>query len=115
MAVAIRLKRIGRLHRPCYRLEAIDRRNARGGRSIEKLGFYDPLIDDAQARLQLKLDRVRHWIEQGARPSHTVTTFLRKLDVSWGKPTSKNRKSRLRKRRAERRAAAGGGKRSAKK
>jgi len=95
MAVAIRLKRCGRRHLPFYRIEAIEKRNARGGRSLETLGWYDPLVDDAQKRVKLHVDRIQYWIDQGARPSATVTSFLRKVDVKWGNG-KKSRRSQQR-------------------
>ena len=89
MAVAIRLKRCGRTHRPFYRIQAIERRNARDGKSLETIGTYDPFAKGET--VQLKTERVQHWIDQGARPSTTVSTFLRKIDVKWGKPMRSRR------------------------
>ena len=100
MSVRIRLTRLGRIHRPFYRIEAIEKRNARGGRSLDNIGYYDPMVDDPQQRVKIKLDRLQHWIDQGARPSQTVNSFLRKVDVNWG-TKKKSRKSLQRKRRAE--------------
>ena len=103
MAVALRLKRCGRTHRPFYRIAAIEKRNARGGRSLETLGWYDPMVDDAEKRVKIHVDRVQHWIDQGARPSETVTSFLRKVDVKW--PMAK--KSRRAVQRAKKKAQGG--------
>ena len=93
MAVAIRLKRLGRKHRPFYRIEAMEKRNARNGRSLENLGYYDPMVEDPMRRVVMKVDRVQHWLDRGARPSETVTSFLRMLapDVltgctNWNRP-----------------------------
>ena len=61
MAVRIRLKRLGRRHRPFYRVCAMDRRTARNGRVIEELGTYDPMIKDTDARVTLKRDRIDYW------------------------------------------------------
>lgn len=105
MAVALRLKRFGRTHRPFYRIEAIEKRNARNGRSLETVGYYDPMVADADKRVVLKTDRVQFWLDRGARPSQTVTSFFRKLDLKWGNPAKKNRKTLQRKRRAARKAA----------
>ncbi len=101
MAVAIRLKRLGRTHRPFYRIDAIEKRNARNGRSLENLGHYDPFAKEAEKQVVLKTERVQFWIDQGARPSATVTSFLRKADIRWGNPKKKSRKSMQRKRQAE--------------
>lgn len=103
MAVALRLKRCGRPHRPFYRLEAIEKRNARDGRSLEVVGFYDPMTEDAQRRVKLKVERIQYWLGQGARPSETVTSFLRKIDVKYAK-----KRSRRAVQRDKKRAAAGG-------
>ncbi len=96
MAVAIRLKRCGRRHRPFYRIEAIEKRNARGGRSLETVGWYDPMVDDAQKRVKLHEERIQHWIDNGARPSQTVTSFLRKSNVKWGGTFKKSRRAQQR-------------------
>jgi small subunit ribosomal protein S16 len=103
MAVALRLKRCGRPHRPFYRLEAIEKRNARGGRSLEVIGLYDPMVEDEQKKVKLKVDRIQYWLGQGARPSETVTSFLRKVDVKYGKKKSSRRSEQ----RDKKRAAAG--------
>jgi small subunit ribosomal protein S16 len=105
MAVAIRLKRCGRRHRPFYRIEAIEKRNARGGRSLETVGWYDPMVDDAQKRVKLHEDRIQYWIDKGARPSDTVTSFLRKSNVKWGTPGQK--KSRRAQQRAKKKNSGG--------
>lgn len=104
MAVAIRLKRLGRKHRPFYRIEAMEKRNARNGRSLETLGYYDPMVEDPQRRVVMKVDRVQHWLDNGARPSETVTSFLRKAEVKWG-TAKKSRKSLHRKRAASEKKA----------
>ncbi len=102
MAVMLRLKRCGRRHRPFYRVEAIEKRNARQGKSLEIVGTYDPFIEDPLTRVKLKVDRVQYWIDQGARPSETVTSFLRKVDVKYGKvKTSRRAAQRAKKREAE--------------
>lgn len=103
MAVALRLKRYGRTHRPFYRIEAIEKRNARNGKSLETVGYYDPMVEDPQKRVNLKVDRIQFWLDRGARPSDTVTSFFRKADVKWG-TVRKSRKSLQRKRRAARAA-----------
>lgn len=94
MAVAIRMKRNGRRHRPFYRIEAIEKRNARDGKSLEILGTYDPFAVKDDERVKLKVERIQHWIGQGARPSDAVTAFLRKADVTW--EAKKSRRARQR-------------------
>ena len=78
LAVRIRLKRMGRRHRPFYRLVAIDRHKQRDGRFIEELGFYDPINKDAEKQVSLKRDRIEYWLSVGAKPSETVHSLLRR-------------------------------------
>jgi small subunit ribosomal protein S16 len=82
MAVKIRLKRMGRKNHPFYRLNAIDSRSPRDGRVIEELGFYDPRNKDAAKQFVAKLDRCQYWLDQGAIPSPTVSTLLKKAGVT---------------------------------
>lgn len=78
MAVCIRMKMLGRKHRPYFRIVAIDRRQPRGGRVIEELGSYDPMIKNTDERVRLKPDRVKYWMSVGALPSERVATLLKK-------------------------------------
>ena len=82
MALAIRLSRGGRKHRPFYRIVVADKRMPRDGRYIEKLGTYNPLLDDQNAeRVKLVEDRIKYWLEQGAQPSERVAIFLGKAGL----------------------------------
>ena len=81
MAVKLRLKRMGRTHRPFYRLNAIDGRSPRDGRVIEELGFYDPVEKDEAKQLRLNRERIDYWLSQGAQPSDTVRDLLKRSDV----------------------------------
>ena len=74
MAVKIRLKRMGRRKRPFYRIVAIDSRTRRDGPEIERLGWFDPLKTDIA--IDLKEDRIIHWLEQGAQLSEKVNTIF---------------------------------------
>ncbi len=78
MAVKLRLKRMGRKNRPFYRLSAIDSRSPRDGRTIEELGFYDPLAVDKAKQFVASLDRCKHWLDVGAIPSQTVSSLLKR-------------------------------------
>ena len=78
MSVRIRLKKMGRTHRPFFRVCAMDQRSPRDGRVIEELGFYDPMCPETDARVQLKGDRVDHWISVGAQPSEKVAVLIKK-------------------------------------
>jgi len=76
MAVRIRLTRIGRRHRPFFRINAIDGRAPRDGRILEKLGHYDPLEKDAAKQIVINRERIEHWLGQGAVPSDTAAQIL---------------------------------------
>jgi len=78
VAVRIRMKKLGRKHRPYFRIVAIDQRQPRDGRVIEELGSYDPMIRDTNQRVQLLPERIRYWISVGAQPSEKVSVLLRK-------------------------------------
>lgn len=79
MAVRIRLTRVGATKRPSYRVVAIDSRRPRDGRSLEILGFYDPLTDPAT--VQIDADRLNAWIAKGALPSETVGKLMRQAGI----------------------------------
>lgn len=81
MAIVIRLKRIGRLNRPSYRISVADSRYPLEGRTIEDLGFYDPLARQAERAHVVDVERARHWIAKGARITPTVWTLFKRLGV----------------------------------
>lgn len=74
--LAIRLARMGKKKKPFYRVVVIEKRRARDSRFVEVVGTYDPLKDPAQ--VNLKADRVHYWLSQGAQPSDTVRSLLRR-------------------------------------
>jgi len=76
MAVKLRLARMGRRHRPFFRINAVEGRTPRDGKVLEKLGHYDPLEKDVAKQIILKRDRVEFWLGQGAVPSDTVSEIL---------------------------------------
>jgi len=77
MAVRIRLSRAGAKKRPHYRVIVADSRNPRDGRFLERVGTYHPLLPrDDPDRVTLKIDRIKYWLEKGARPSGRVAKFL---------------------------------------
>ena len=78
MAVRLRMKKLGRKHRPFFRICAMDSRNPRDGRVIEELGHYDPMIRDTDARVVLKRERVDYWLGVGAKPTPKVAVLIRK-------------------------------------
>ena len=78
MAVRIRMKMMGRKHRPFFRICAVDSRNPRDGRVLEELGTYDPMVSETDARALLKSDRINYWLGVGAQPSMKVKTLIKK-------------------------------------
>ena len=78
MSVRIRLKRMGRTHRPFYRVCAMDQRAPRNGRVIEELGYYDPMVKETDARAILQQERIDYWLGVGAQPSEKVAVLIKK-------------------------------------
>jgi small subunit ribosomal protein S16 len=78
MAVKLRLKRQGRKNHPFYRLNAMDSRSPRDGRVIEQLGYYDPKNKDQGKQFLANLERCKYWLDNGAVPSETVSSLLKK-------------------------------------
>jgi small subunit ribosomal protein S16 len=72
------MKMMGRLHRPFFRICAMDGRSPRDGRVLEQLGTYDPMVADTDARAVLNNDRIQYWLSVGARPSDRVKTLIKK-------------------------------------
>ena len=71
----IRLARFGAKKRPSYRVVVIEKERARDSRSVEVVGTYSPVAKPAA--VNLKHDRISHWMKNGARPSHTVARLMR--------------------------------------
>ncbi|NVK33560.1 MAG: 30S ribosomal protein S16 [Rhodobacteraceae bacterium] len=77
MATKIRLARGGSKKRPYYRIVIADVRSPRDGRFIEKVGSYNPLLPkDSEDRIQLNVERVQYWLDNGAQPTDRVLRFL---------------------------------------
>ena len=74
--VKIRLKRMGMKKMPFYRLVVIDSRSARDGRAIEEIGYYNPMTQPAE--LKINEERAKYWIGTGAQPTDTVRGLLKK-------------------------------------
>ncbi len=85
--VTIRLRRTGKKKQPSYRVVVADSRSPRDGKFIEIVGFYNPVRQPQE--LEIKADRVRHWMSVGAQPSDTVVRLLKRVNVldESGKPT----------------------------
>lgn len=85
--VTIRLRRMGKAKQPSYRLVVADSRSPRDGKFIEIVGHYNPVRQPKE--LNVKTDRVRHWLTVGAQPSDAVVRLLKQVGVldETGKPT----------------------------
>lgn len=82
MAVKIKLKRLGKIHQPMYRVVVADSRTARNGRAIEEIGIYQPKEDPSIIRIDA--DRVAYWLGVGAQATEPVVALL-KLTGDWQK------------------------------
>ncbi len=76
MAVKIRLKRMGAKKAPFYRIIVSDSRTPRNGRFIEEIGYYNPLSEPAEFKVDN--ERAQYWLTNGAQPSDTVRALLKK-------------------------------------
>ena len=74
--VTIRLARGGAKKRPFYHIVVTDSRNARDGRYIERVGFFNPVARGQEEKLRIDQDRVEHWIGQGAQTSDRVAKLI---------------------------------------
>ncbi len=75
--VTIRLSRGGAKKRPFYQLTVADSRNARDGRFIERIGFFNPTARGQEERLRLDLERVEYWTGKGAQLSERVAQLVK--------------------------------------
>ena len=80
--VVIRLARGGAKKRPFFNVVVADRRDARDGRFIERLGFYDPKAPAGRESLRISLDRLTHWQGKGAKLSDTVARLVRQFGAA---------------------------------
>ena len=78
VAVRIRMKKLGRKHRPFFRICAVDSRAPRDGRVLEELGTYDPMIPETDARAALNNERFAYWLGVGAQMSDRVKVLFKK-------------------------------------
>jgi small subunit ribosomal protein S16 len=74
--VKIRLSRGGAKKQPFYHIVVTDSRSSRDGRSIERLGFFNPVARGQDERLRLDTERVDHWVKQGAQVSGRVSKLV---------------------------------------
>jgi len=89
--LCIRFLRIGKKNQPCYKIVVTDKRKPpRGGRFVEKVGFWNPLTKEKA----LKAERIKYWMSKGVKPSNSVYNLLIKEKVCQGKkiPVHKKKK-----------------------
>ncbi|CAO81318.1 30S ribosomal protein S16 [Candidatus Cloacimonas acidaminovorans] len=77
--VKLRLRRMGAINQPFYRIVAVDSRKKRDGKYIECIGWYDPKPDPS--KIKIDTERALYWLGVGAQPSDTVRSLLRKAGV----------------------------------
>ena len=80
--VTIRLARGGSKKRPFYHLTVCDSRNARNGRFIERVGFFNPVARGQEERLRVDADRIEYWQGQGAQLSERVAKLVKDAAVA---------------------------------
>ncbi|MBX7138509.1 MAG: 30S ribosomal protein S16 [Oligoflexia bacterium] len=93
MPVMIRLSRFGSKKRPYFRIVAAEKGMKRDGRFLEILGVYQPKLKTP--KLTMKEDRVKHWIERGAKPSELVRDLIIKSIPGYYEAREKNKLSKL--------------------
>ena len=79
MAVKIRLRRMGAKKAPFYRVVVADSRSPRDGRFIEEIGYYNPMTNPAD--IKIDAEKAQKWIANGAQPTDTVKVLLKKSDI----------------------------------
>ena len=79
MAVKIRLRRMGAKKAPFYRVVVADSRYPRDGRFIEEIGYYNPMTNPAD--IKIDAEKAQKWIANGAQPTDTVKVLLKKCDI----------------------------------
>ncbi len=75
--VKIRLTRGGAKKRPFYHIIVTDHRNKRDGRSLERVGFYNPVAQGAEKRVELNIERLNHWVSEGAQLTDKVRMLVK--------------------------------------
>ncbi|MBO5440397.1 MAG: 30S ribosomal protein S16 [Clostridia bacterium] len=79
MAVKIRLRRMGAKKAPFYRVIVADERSPRDGKFIDEIGYYNPLTNPAEVKIDA--EKAQKWIENGAQPTETVKSLLKKNGI----------------------------------
>ena len=79
MAVKIRLRRMGAKKAPFYRVIVADSRDPRDGKFVEEIGYYNPLTDPAE--IKIDAEKADKWLKSGAQPTDTVKALLKKSGI----------------------------------
>ena len=79
MAVKMRLRRLGAKKAPFYRVIVADSRSPRDGRFIEEIGYYNPLTEPAE--IKIDAEKAKKWLSNGAQPTETVKSLLKKSGI----------------------------------
>ena len=79
MAVKIRLTRMGKKKTPFYRIVVADQRSRRDGAPIEEIGYYDPMTNPANVKIDA--EKATKWLNNGAQPTDTVRSLLKKAEI----------------------------------
>lgn len=80
--VTIRLARSGSKKRPFYHVTVADSRNARDGRFIERVGFFNPVASGKEEKIRLDLERIEYWLSKGAQTSERVAQLIKQYKKS---------------------------------
>ena len=80
--VKVKLVRHGANRSPFYKVVATDSRNAGDGKALERLGFFNPMARGQEVRLNLNVERINHWISQGAQLSERVGSLMKEAQKS---------------------------------
>ncbi len=80
--VKIRLSRAGTKKRPFYHIVVTDSRNKRDGRSIERLGFFNPIAAGQEQKLSIDTERVDYWVSRGAQTSERIARLLKEYSAA---------------------------------
>ncbi len=79
MSVKIRLKRVGMIHAPYYRVIVADSRSPRNGKFIAEIGTYNPCVEPSQVKIDA--EAAKKWLANGAQPTETVAKLLKKAGI----------------------------------
>ncbi len=77
--VVIRLTRMGTKHKPFYRIVAVDKRKPRESRYIDRIGYYNPMMENPEVKIEI--EKYNKWIKLGAKPSATVKSLFKKVNM----------------------------------